>query len=159
MYQDHTKMNAITVDMLDFVNFFISRYQSLSTLENEYFYKLLKPSLKINGYFYFRNAFLPRVKQLLKTEITKKLKDSVGIRLIPDIWEHNRDHYLGLGASLINLAYEKELVILGIEPMQGNSAELIKAGIEQIVNNYDFPKDKIKCKFYHICIKAQFNFE
>ena len=43
--------------------------------------------------------------------------------------------------------------------MQGNSAELIKAGIEQIVNNYDFPKDKIKCKFYHICIKAQFNFE
>lgn len=61
--------------MLDFVKFFISTYQSMSVLENDYLYRLLKPSLKIDGYFYFRNSFLPRVVLLLKDEITKLLKN------------------------------------------------------------------------------------
>jgi hypothetical protein len=91
---------------------------------------------------------LPRVVLLLKDEITKLLKKSVAITLIPDIWEHNREHFLGLGASIINLYYEKDLAILGVEAIEGNSAEFIKACIEKIINFYDFPKDKIKCKFF-----------
>jgi hypothetical protein len=148
MYQEHSSEKMITEDMLDFVKFFISSYQSMSVLENDYLYRLLKPSLKIDGYFYFRNSFLPRVVLLLKDEITKLLKKSVAITLIPDIWEHNREHFLGLGASIINLYYEKDLAILGVEPIEGNSAEFIKACIEKIINTYDFPKDKIKCKFF-----------
>jgi len=98
MYQNHSSEKMITEDMLDFVKFFISTYQSMSDLENDYLYRLLKPSLKIDGYFYFRNSFLPRVVLLLKDEITKLLKKSVAITLIPDIWEHNREHFLGLCA-------------------------------------------------------------
>ena len=148
MYQDHSSEKMITEDMLDFVKFFISTYQSMSVLENDYLYRLLKPSLKIDGYFYFRNSFWLRVFLLLKDEITKLLKKSVAITLIPDIWEHNREHFLGLGASIINLYYEKDLAILGVEPIEGNSAEFIKACIEKIIDTYDFPKDKIKCKFF-----------
>ncbi len=91
---------------------------------------------------------MPRVVLLLKDEITKLLKESVAITLIPDIWEHNREHFLGLGASIINLYYEKDLAILGVEPIERNSAEFIKACIEKIINTYDFPEDKIKCKFF-----------
>ena len=148
LYQENSTEIMITEDMLDFVKFFISTYQSLSVLENDYLYRLLKPSLKVDGYFYFRNSFLPRVVQLLKGEITKLLRKSVAITLIPDIWEHSREHFLGLGASIINLYYEKDLVILGVEPIEGNSAEFIKACIEKIINTYDFPKDKIKCNFF-----------
>lgn len=111
LYQNQNREKKITEDILDNVKFFISSYQNLSILNKKYFFKLLKPGLEISNYFYFRNNFLPRVVNILKEEITTRLNNCVAISLIPDILEHAREHFLGLGASLINVACEKSFVI------------------------------------------------
>jgi hypothetical protein len=47
LYQQHLGSTQITPEQLDFVKFFISSYQNLSILDNEYLFRLLRPSLAI----------------------------------------------------------------------------------------------------------------
>jgi hypothetical protein len=45
----------------------------------------------------------------------------------------------------MNRKFEKELVILGIDPMkEGHSAEKVKSSIEKVSNRYSFDKKTIK---------------
>ena len=55
---------------------------------------------------------------------------------------------LKLGAAIISKSFIKQYAILKIEPARGNSAEIVKIGIEGIVNQYPFDKNPVKCRFY-----------
>ena len=54
---------------------------------------------------------------------------------------------LKLGAAIISKSFIKQYAILKIEPARGNSAEIVKIGIEGIVNQYRFDKNPVKCRF------------
>ena len=52
--------------------------------------------------------------------------------------------YLGLAAQLTNGAFEKEIIIIGMEVLtKGHAAEEVQEAIEKIVNRYTFDKSKV----------------
>ncbi len=85
---------------------------------------------------------MARVINSLHDVIKDLLKKALVVTIIPDIWENNLNHRLGLGATLTFDSFEKEL--LGVEIIEGNNAEAIKKVMENIVNGYSFDKNKIK---------------
>ena len=95
-------------------------------LSNEWFRKLINNSVEIPSEFYFRYDFLARVINSLHDVIEDLLKKAVVVTIIPDIWEKNLNHRLGLGATLTFDSFETELLILGVELIEGNNAELLK---------------------------------
>ena len=146
-YQKHKgnkNSNPLTEGQLNLVKLFVTSYQSLSMLSNEWFRKLINNSVEIPSEFYFRYDFLGRVINSLHDVIEDLLKKAVVVTIIPDIWEKNLNHRLGLGATLTFDSFEKELLILGVELIEGNNAEAIKKVTENIVNGYSFDKNKIK---------------
>jgi hypothetical protein len=72
------------------------------------------------------------------------------VALVPDIWQHNFNTFLGLCAVLTLSACEAQLVVLGVRRIEGESAEDIKIGTENIVNDYIFDYKKIKGIPYYI---------
>ena len=123
---------------------FISSTESLSLLKNEFLRKLISSNVKILTEFYFRYDFLPRINTQLHDVIERLLNKALVVSLITDIWEKNGDHRLGLGAILTFDSFEREILILGIEIIDGSRAELIKETVESIVNAFKFDKSKIK---------------
>ena len=108
---------------------------------------MISESVNIPSEFYFRYDFLQIVIQQLHDEIEKLLDKSLVVTLVPDIWEKNFDHRLGLGAILTFDSFERQLLIIGIEIIESSNAEKIKLVTESIVNNYKFDKHKIKGMF------------
>ena len=72
------------------------------------------------SYYYFRHDFLPTVMEKLHDSIEKLLNDAVYVTIIPDIWENNLTHYLGLDSTLVNDFYRKQIVVLGIKSILTN---------------------------------------
>ena len=73
----------------------------------------------------------------------KKLKECSSVTLIPDGWTGTFE-YLGLAAQLTNGAFEKEIIIIGMEVLaKGHAAEEVQEAIEKIVNRYTFDKSKV----------------
>jgi hypothetical protein len=67
-YQDRCKPGdkaTLTESQLDLVKLFVSSYQSLSLISNEYFRKLISDSVKIPSEYYFRYDFLKTVVENL----------------------------------------------------------------------------------------------
>jgi hypothetical protein len=94
-YQDHcTPGNkaTLTEGQLDLIKLFVSSYQSLSLISNEYFRKLISDSVKIPSDYYFCNDFLKTVVEKLHGAIQNILQESLIVTLIPDIWKKNFIH-------------------------------------------------------------------
>jgi hypothetical protein len=51
---------------------------------------------------------------------------------------------LGLGVTLVFDSFDRQLLLIGIEIIQGSNAEEIIITTESIVNKYDFDKKKIR---------------
>ena len=84
------------------------------------------------------------VVENLHGAIQNILQESLIVTLIPDIWENNFIHRLGLGGIVTSATFERQLLIIGIEMIEGSGAEKVKQVTESIVNNYDFNKAKLK---------------
>ena len=85
------------------IKIFISSHQSLTVLNNEWFRQLVNVTIDIPSFFhYFRNHFLKDIKDMVHEAINEKIKKARNVTLIPDIWEDNGDHFLGLGATVVN---------------------------------------------------------
>jgi hypothetical protein len=146
-YQDHLGVKpstGLTDGQLNLIKLFVSSYQSLNLLKNEYFRKLCSNSVHIPSEVYFRYDFLKEVIEKLHHEIEVLLKKALVVTLIPDIWESNLIHRLGLGVTLVFDSFDRQLLIIGIEIIQGSNAEAIKITTESIINKYDFDKKKIR---------------
>ena len=89
---------------------------------------------------YFRYDFLKEVILKLPDEIEILLKKALIVTLIPGIWESNFIHRLGLGVTLIFDSFDRQLLLIGIEIIQGINAESIKLTTESIINQYEFDK-------------------
>ena len=139
--------DKLTEGKLNLIKFFISSNQSMLVLENDWLRLLISPSVEISSYHYFRNFFLNEVTDMVTEAISAKLANAFSLTIIPDIWEHNGDHYLGLGGTVIYDNFEKEIYILGITEVLGNSAEHIKPAIEFIVDKFTFDKAIARGKF------------
>jgi hypothetical protein len=87
---------------------------------------------------------LKTVVENLHGAIQNILQESLIVTLIPDIWENNFIHRLGLGGIVTSATFERQLLIIGIEMIEGSGAEKVKQVTESIVNNYDFNKAKLK---------------
>jgi hypothetical protein len=148
---------GLTNGQLNLVKFFVSSYQILSDLQNQHFRQLIDSSIKIPSYVYFRNSFLPEVCEMLSKELETKLKEAKYVTIIPDVWEYNFVHRLGLGATLVYDSFQTDLVILGIEVIAGSSAEEVKPVIESIINRYSFDKNKITGSFYCFLLIVRLN--
>ena len=125
---------------------FVSSYQSLALISNEYFRKLISNTVSIPSLFYFRYDFLQKVIDNLHKEIETILKEALIVTLIPDIWEKNFFHRLGLGAVVTTASFDRQLLIIGVELIEGRTAEAVKKVTESIVNKYNFDKNKVKGK-------------
>jgi hypothetical protein len=130
----------LTEGKMNLIKFFITSNQSLSVLENEWFRLLVNPNVDISSYHYFRNFFLKEVTDMVSESISEKLNRACNVTLIPDIWKYNGDHYLGLGATAIFNNFDKQILILGMKEVFGNSAEHIKPVIQELVDNFVFDK-------------------
>jgi hypothetical protein len=87
---------------------------------------------------------LKTVVENLHGAIQNILQESLIVTLIPDIWENNFIHRLGLGGIVTSATFERQLLIIGIEMIEGSGAEKVKQVTESIVNNYDFNKANLK---------------
>ena len=84
--------------------------------------------------------------------IAEKCRTAIAISLIPDLWTNRQMwDFMGLGAQLSFKNGDRRLVILGMKRMtQKHNAEGIKDVIEEIVNEYQFNKQKIRGKYIHL---------
>ena len=84
----------------------------------------------------FRDEILPKVYQLMRNEILRRLKLAQAICLITDLWcsKQNRD-FIALCAIITNSSLEREILVLDMMRMVGDShtAENIKIAIENMV--------------------------
>ena len=132
------------MDSLFLIKLFVSSNQSLNLLKNEYFRKLCSNSVHILSEVYFRYDFLKEVIEKLHHEIEVLLKKALVVTLIPDIWESNLIHRLGLGVTLVFDSFDRQLLVIGIEIIQGSNVDELKITTESIINKYDFDKKKIR---------------
>ena len=95
------RWKKLTGGKMNLIRFFITSHQSITTLVNEWFRLLVNPSFEIPRYHYFRNFFLKEVTDMVGEAISDRLKRAFNVTVIPDTWEHNGKHYLGLGATVI----------------------------------------------------------
>lgn len=135
---------------MNLCKYIISSNTALSELTNPYLWNLVDKSLKVPTYHTFRHSTLPKILQTLHDALNEKLRKSESICLIVDLWTNRMQlDFLALGASLIDDDLHQELLILGMERMQGpHNAENIKQIIEKIVNSYSFNKTKINCNLF-----------
>ena len=124
------------------VKFFLTSNVAMQALENKYLRESLQ--FKLSRYS-FKKVILPNILIFLYQEISNKLINSRFITLITDIWTNkSMVDYLALGASIVNLDFEKELIVIGMIKMPGShNAENIKSAIETIINEIKFNKAKI----------------
>jgi hypothetical protein len=111
---------------------------------NEYFRRLINNTVEIPYLYYFRYDFLQMVIEHLHYEITIILNDALIVTLIPDIWEKHLIHRLGLGTIVTSATFERQLLVIGIEIIEGSNAEEVKKVTKSIVNKYQFDKNKVK---------------
>lgn len=138
------KDSKLTSGQLDIIKLFVSTYQSLSMISNEHFRKLISNTVDIPCLYYFRYDFLETVIEHLHGKITEILDESLIVALVPDIWENNLIHRLGLGAIVTSATFERQLLVIGVEIIEGSSAETVKKTTESIVNKYKFDKHKVR---------------
>ena len=53
-------------------------------------------------------------------------------------------HRLGLGVTLVFDSFDRQLLVIGKEIIQGSNADELKITTESIINMYDFDKKKIR---------------
>jgi hypothetical protein len=146
-YKNRNKKDCaskLTDGQLDIIKLFVSTYQSLSMISNEYFRRLINNTVEIPCLYYFRYDFLQMVIEHLHDEITIILNDALIVTLIPDIWEKHLIHRLGLGTIVTSASFERQLLVIGIEIIEGSNAVEVKKVTESIVNKYQFDKNKVK---------------
>lgn len=124
------------------VKFFINSDISLLALKDKYLQQLLP--VKITEYT-FKNTFLPDMLTRLKDELSFKLRSSIFINLVTDIWSNKAMiSYLALAAATITENFKTETFIIGFCKMPTkHNAENIKLAVEEIINELEFNKAKI----------------
>ena len=117
------RINMLTNQELKLIRLFIASHQSLTLISSNVFSETFKSALPVPDYKTFRNTLLPSALEKMKKYIETKLNSAFSVVIIPDLWEKNQDHYIGLGAILSFSTFERLFVILGFKPIYGNSAE------------------------------------
>ena len=76
------------------------------------------------------------------------MKQAASIVLIVDLWSNESNaQFLALGAAIMNSNLEREVIVIGMVPMDVDStAENIKLAIQKILNEFDFDKETIHGK-------------
>jgi hypothetical protein len=62
----------------------------------------------------------------LHGKITEILDESLIVALVPNLWEKNLIHRLGLGAIVTSATFVRQLLLIGVEIIEGSSAETVK---------------------------------
>ena len=85
------------------IQFFNSSNTALKDLKNKWLRELLADKFKLINNNSFRTDILPKIYQLLRDEIQRRLKLAEVICLITDLWcsKQNRD-FIVLGAVITN---------------------------------------------------------
>lgn len=76
----------------------------------------------------------------------------VCVTLIIDLWTNKSgSDFIAIGASLMYNKFSREIIVLNMKRMtKSHTAEAIKESVEEIINDFDFDKSKINCKFEKI---------
>ena len=85
---------------------------------------------------------------LLKERIQEKLVEAQSICLVTNIWTNKQMlDFIAVSANIISKTFEKDTLVIGIKSMPGrHNVENIKISVEEIVNEYDFDKSKVRGK-------------
>ena len=147
---------SVDENMLLLIKSFISSNNALIELKNKFFRKLMiKAKVKTPDYRTFVNKLLPEVMKQIHETILSKLKMAFSISQITDIWTNKQlKDFIAVAANIINDKFNKELLVIGFIRMKGrHCAENVKAGVESIVNTYEFDKSKISSNFYNTILR------
>ena len=148
MFQNKTPWGKkISKEMLFLIKYFITANEALKSLNNPYLKELMSliPKFIYPTVHIFRYNFLPSVFQMLKELIEQKLNDCVTICIIIDLWANliNKD-YLGIGATLSDIDFDREIIVLNMIRMEGShNAKNVKIAVEKGINAYKFDKSKV----------------
>ena len=138
-YQKHDQnisQKGVDKNTLLLIKYFISSNTALKELKNKWLRELLGDKFDFASKNAFRDEILPKVYQLMRNEILRRLKLAQAICLITDLWcsKQNRD-FIALCAIITNSSLEREILVLDMMRMVGDShtAENIKIAIEKMV--------------------------
>lgn len=133
----------IDEETMKILKYFITRNTALSDFDDPSFRELLSGYKKpIPCSKTFSTAVLDVVVSNVRSEINSILEEAHSVCFISDIWTNKQMFdFMGLAANIININFEKETIVLGLEIMPGShNAENIKKAIEDIANVYSFNK-------------------
>jgi len=93
-----------------------------------------------------KNTILPEMVKKVKITLEEKLNKAIHIILIVDLWSNKQmTGFCGLAAMVTYENFERECFVIGLQRIyKRHTAENIKAVFEEIVNEYDFNKSKLK---------------
>ena len=93
----------------------------------------------------FSDTLLPKIMNNLEEVIALKLQEAHCVCIISDIWTTKNMHdFLAISANIMSKNFKRETVVIGMVKMPGNhNAEHIKEAIEQIINSFEFNKEKV----------------
>ena len=93
----------------------------------------------------FSDTLLPKIMNNLEEVIALKLQEAHCVCIISDIWTTKNMHdCLAISANIMSKIFKRETVVIGMVRMPGNlNAEHIKEAIEQIINSFEFNKEKV----------------
>jgi hypothetical protein len=94
------RLNMLTNQEFKLIRLFIASHQSLTLINSNIFSETFKSALPVPDYKTFRNTLPPCALEKMKKYIEPKLNSAFSVVIIPDLWEKNQDHFIGLGAIL-----------------------------------------------------------
>jgi hypothetical protein len=148
-FNTKSKVSQISSVMLNLVKYFISSNLSLNQLCNQYLRAALgECGLKLPNPTSFKDIILPQAVTIMKNKIIEKLQNASFVCLITDNWSSRQMMgFIAVAVNIINSTFDKETLVIGMRRTNGRqTAENLKVEIEEIVNEYEFLKKKIKGK-------------
>ena len=121
-YNDNEDKPSIYSNTLNLVKNFMSTNAAYNEIQNKYLRAILKEAkIKVPCISSFKDTILPEVAKKLRFLIVEKLRQSMVIISIVDIWSTSQmAGFMGLAAMLCKRNFEKECYVIGMERMPGS---------------------------------------
>ncbi|RNA41797.1 hypothetical protein BpHYR1_051765 [Brachionus plicatilis] len=92
-------ITEISDEMLNFIKWLVTSYQSFEQLKRPFFCRIVNPELKIPNYRELKEKILPEILNKFHKSIENKLNMAISIFLIIDIWtSESRSDFIACGA-------------------------------------------------------------
>lgn len=97
---DHTNKPLVTDKTVSLIKFFINSNIAVHALKDKYLREILPVNLPSK--YYFQNRLIPGMIEFIKKQLFEKMKNSIFIHLITDIWTNvNMSHFLAVETVVV----------------------------------------------------------